>query len=180
MEGLTAAFSGAFDAAQQWLFEAVIGPAAFALGAGHLLEDGYAAAGWVVAGLLQIAVMLLLIGPAQCLWPAEPVTDRAAIRVDVLYTLLHRLGVAEERLRLVINGTKRGHGVNLDDVPDYLHLSPVAAIPWDDETFDAMDLHGRLAWEVAKRGALARALEGLWDAVAGEGEEILLRMRRTA
>ena len=27
MEGLTAAFSGAFDAAQQWLFEAVIGPA---------------------------------------------------------------------------------------------------------------------------------------------------------
>ena len=102
---------------------------------------------------------------------------RGALRIS---RLLHRLGVAEERLRLVINGTKRGHGVNLDDVPDYLHLSPVAAIPWDEETFDAMDLHGRLAWEVAKRGALARALEGLWDAVAGEGEEILLRMRRTA
>jgi len=93
MEGLTAAFSGAFDAAQQWLFEAVIGPAAFALGDGHLLEDGYAAAGWVVAGLLQIEVMLLLIGTAQRLWQAEPVTDRAAIRVDVLYTLLHRLGL---------------------------------------------------------------------------------------
>jgi hypothetical protein len=81
--------------AQQWLFEALIGAG-----------DAFRHLGWATCsktatsppagcwlGLLQIAVMLLVIGPLQRLWPAEPVTDRAAIRVDVLYTLLHRLGL---------------------------------------------------------------------------------------
>ncbi|MBN8556544.1 MAG: sterol desaturase family protein [Proteobacteria bacterium] len=82
-----------FASAQQWLFEALIEPVAFQLGLGNLLEDGFVAAGWLLMGLLQIAVLLLVIGPLQRLWPVEPVRDRAAIRVDVLYTLLHRLGL---------------------------------------------------------------------------------------
>ena len=82
-----------FASAQQWLFEALIEPVAFRLGLGNLLEDGFVAAGWLLMGLLQIAVLLLVIGPLQRLWPVEPVRDRAAIRVDVLYTLLHRLGL---------------------------------------------------------------------------------------
>ncbi len=82
-----------FSTAQQWLFESLIEPAAFTLGMGQLLEDGFAATGWLLAGLLQIATLLLLVGPAQRLWPAEPVHDRAAVRVDVVYTLLHRLGL---------------------------------------------------------------------------------------
>lgn len=83
----------AFATAQQTLFETLIVPVAFAIGAGNLLEDGYVAAGWLLVGLLQIAVMLLLIGPAQRLWPAEAQTDRRAVRVDVIYTLIHRLGL---------------------------------------------------------------------------------------
>jgi sterol desaturase/sphingolipid hydroxylase (fatty acid hydroxylase superfamily) len=82
-----------FDAAQQWLYEAAVQPAMFALGLGHLLEDGYAATGWLLVGLLQIAVLLLVIGPLQRWRPVEPVTDRHAIRTDVLYTLVHRLGL---------------------------------------------------------------------------------------
>lgn len=97
-----------------------------------------------------------------------------------LVRLMQRLGVAEERIRLVINGQGRGHGVSLADVPSQIHLTPVAIIPRDDDTFEAMDLHGRLAWDAARRSALAHALEGLWDAVAGEGEEVLLRLRRTS
>ncbi|WP_024537537.1 sterol desaturase family protein [Comamonas badia] len=81
-----------FTNAQEWLFETLIEPASFSLGLGNLLEDGYTATGWLIAGLLQIATLLLVIGPAQRLWPVEPVKDRAAIRVDILYTLLHRLG----------------------------------------------------------------------------------------
>ncbi|WP_028602164.1 sterol desaturase family protein [Ottowia thiooxydans] len=86
-------FSNIFATVQQWLFEGFVQPVAFAVGAGNLLEDGYTATGWLVVGLLQIVVMVLVIGPAQRLWPVEAVTDRHAIRVDVIYTLLHRLGL---------------------------------------------------------------------------------------
>jgi sterol desaturase/sphingolipid hydroxylase (fatty acid hydroxylase superfamily) len=83
----------AFTWAQQWLFEAIVQPVAFAVGAGNLLEEAYAGTGWVVVGLLQIAVLLLVIGPMQRLWPVEPVTDKRAVWVDVIYTLIHRLGL---------------------------------------------------------------------------------------
>jgi sterol desaturase/sphingolipid hydroxylase (fatty acid hydroxylase superfamily) len=87
------ALSDAFAGAQQQVFEAVVQPLAFALGLGNLLEDGFAATGWLLAGALQIVVMLLVIGPAERLWPVEPVRDRHAVAIDVLYTLLHRLGL---------------------------------------------------------------------------------------
>jgi sterol desaturase/sphingolipid hydroxylase (fatty acid hydroxylase superfamily) len=82
-----------FSAAQQWLFEAAVQPLMFALGLGQLLEDGYTATGWLLVGLLQIAVLLAVIGPLQRWRPVEAVTDRATIRTDVLYTLIHRLGL---------------------------------------------------------------------------------------
>ena len=85
--------SALFSHAQEWLFETLIEPVAFQIGMGNLLEDGYTATGWLIAGLLQIATLLLIIGPAQRLWPVEKVEDRAAVRVDILYTLLHRLGL---------------------------------------------------------------------------------------
>lgn len=82
-----------FSAAQHWLFEAVVQPLMFAGGLGNLLEDGFAATGWLIVGLLQLAVLVAVIGPLQRRWPVEPVVDRAAIRTDVLYTLIHRLGL---------------------------------------------------------------------------------------
>jgi sterol desaturase/sphingolipid hydroxylase (fatty acid hydroxylase superfamily) len=82
-----------FSLAQQWLFESVVQPLMFALGLGQLLEDGYTATGWLLVGLLQVAVLLLIIGPLQRWRPVEPVTDRATIRTDILYTLIHRLGL---------------------------------------------------------------------------------------
>lgn len=86
-------FEEIFSAAQQWLFETLMQPAMFALGLGHLLEDGYAASGWLLVGLVQIAVLLAVVGPLQRWRPVEPVTDRATIRTDVLYTVIHRLGL---------------------------------------------------------------------------------------
>ena len=67
----------AFAAAQQWLFETAVQPLMFSLGLGNLLEDGYAATGWLLVGLIQIAVLLAVIGPLQRWRPVEPVTDRA-------------------------------------------------------------------------------------------------------
>ena len=82
-----------FDRGQQMLFEAVVQPLAFAAGQGQLLEKAYEGTGWVVVGLLQLLVMWGVIGPMQRRWPAEPLRDRQAVRVDVIYTLIHRLGL---------------------------------------------------------------------------------------
>ena len=77
-----------FGTVQQWLFEAAVQPAMFALGLGNLLEDGYQATAWFMVGLIQV-----VIGPLQRWRPVEPVLDRATIRTDMLYTVIHRLGV---------------------------------------------------------------------------------------
>ena len=86
-------FSDAFNAAQQWLFETLVQPLVFGMGMGNLLEDAFDATGWFLVGLLQIAVIATVFGALERWRPVEPVTDRAAIRVDVIYTLLHRLGL---------------------------------------------------------------------------------------
>ena len=82
----------ALAALQEALF-ALAAPLLFSLGLGNFLEDAYAASAWLLAGLLQIAVLLLVIGPLQRWRPVEPVTDRATIRTDIIYTLIHRLGL---------------------------------------------------------------------------------------
>jgi sterol desaturase/sphingolipid hydroxylase (fatty acid hydroxylase superfamily) len=82
-----------FESLQQALYEALVQPLAFAAGQGHLLEKAYEGTGWIVVGLLQLAVMLVVIGPLQRRWPVEPTHDQQAVRVDVMYTLIHRLGL---------------------------------------------------------------------------------------
>lgn len=87
-----------FATVQQWLFESLMQPLLFGLGLGNLLEDGYRATGWLLVGLLQIGVMLTLIHALERWRPVEAVTDRAAVRVDILYTLIHRLGLVRVAL----------------------------------------------------------------------------------
>ncbi|RZL61147.1 MAG: fatty acid hydroxylase family protein [Variovorax sp.] len=82
-----------FATLQQALFEAVVQPLVYAVGLGGRVEEAFDATGWLLVGLMQIAVLLLVIGPLQRLRPAEPVIDRPAIRTDILYTLIHRLGL---------------------------------------------------------------------------------------
>ena len=86
-------FTDLFSNCQQWLFEAVVQPLVYGIGLGGYVEDAFNATGWLLVGLIQIAVLLAVIGPLQRWRPAEPVVDRRAIRTDVLYTLIHRLGL---------------------------------------------------------------------------------------
>lgn len=124
------ALSDLFGTAQQGLFESAVQPAVFALGWGNLLEDAYDATGWLLVGLLQLAVMLLLLAPLQRWRPAEPVVDRRAVRVDVAYTLLHRLGLFRVLLFFTVGpwvdasfGWARVQGM------DGIHLDALVA-PW--------------------------------------------------
>lgn len=85
--------SNLFSDAQQWLFEVAVQPLVFGLGLGGWLEDAYTATGWLLVGVLQLLVLVAVLGPLQRWRPVEPLQDRRAVRVDILYTLLHRLGV---------------------------------------------------------------------------------------
>jgi len=92
-----------FGEAQQALYEGVVQPLLYAAGQASLMEDAFEATGWLLVGLLQLVVMVLVIAPLQRWRPVEPVTDRRAIRVDVLYTLVHRLGLFRVALFFTID-----------------------------------------------------------------------------
>jgi len=83
----------AFGRTQQWLFEALVQPVVFGLGGASILVDAYNATGWLLVGLLQLGVIVGVFGALQRWRPIEAVTDRAAVRTDVLYTLVHQLGL---------------------------------------------------------------------------------------
>jgi sterol desaturase/sphingolipid hydroxylase (fatty acid hydroxylase superfamily) len=93
VNSLLDAFVSAFSSAQAWLFEALVQPLMFFFGMASLLDDGYAATGWLLVGLLQLLVLIAVIGPLQRWRPVEAVVDSATIRTDMLYTVIHRLGL---------------------------------------------------------------------------------------
>ncbi|KAK51797.1 fatty acid hydroxylase family protein [Bordetella bronchiseptica CA90 BB1334] len=82
-----------FSQCQQWLFEALVQPALFHLGLAGFTEDAYDATMWLLVGLLQLLVLIAVFGPLQRWRPVEPVRDRGQVAVDVVYTLVHRLGL---------------------------------------------------------------------------------------
>lgn len=85
--------AGMLETAQSALFERLTLPVLFDLGLMRFAEDAYAATGWLLLGLAQIAVLWLVLRPLEAWRPVEAWADRRAIRVDVLYTFLERLGV---------------------------------------------------------------------------------------
>lgn len=86
-------FTDLFAQAQQWLFEQVVQPLGFGLGLGNRLEEAYDGTGWLLVGLIQVLLMLVVIRSLERWRPVEPQQDRRAVRVDVIYTLVHRLGL---------------------------------------------------------------------------------------
>jgi len=85
--------TGLFGDLQQALFEGLVQPLLFHAGLGNRIEDGFRATGWLLVGLLQIAFMLTVLRALERWRPVEPVIDRAAVRTDIVYTLIHRLGL---------------------------------------------------------------------------------------
>ena len=82
-----------FATLQMLLFESVVQPLAFYLGAGNLLDVAFEGTGWLLVGLLQIVFMVCVIAPLEKWRPVEAVVSPKAIQVDVIYTLIHRLGL---------------------------------------------------------------------------------------
>ncbi|MGD9943618.1 MAG: sterol desaturase family protein [Burkholderiaceae bacterium] len=90
---MNAWFDDPLAAAQQWLFESLIQPLLYAAGWMRYQEEAFDATEWLLLGMVEVLVLALVLGACERRWPAEPTTDRGAVRTDVAYTLLHRLGV---------------------------------------------------------------------------------------
>ena len=82
-----------FVATQGWLFDSLVQPALFALGLASYVEMGFEGIEFVLIGILELAIAYSIMRPLEALWPAERWSGRKAVRVDVLYTVLNRLGV---------------------------------------------------------------------------------------
>jgi sterol desaturase/sphingolipid hydroxylase (fatty acid hydroxylase superfamily) len=99
---MIAALTGLFTDAQAWLFEAAVQPLLYALGMMRFQESAYEATEWFLLGILQVVVLYAVLRPLEALVPAERWADRRETRVDVIYTLLHRLGVVPLLLFLLL------------------------------------------------------------------------------
>jgi sterol desaturase/sphingolipid hydroxylase (fatty acid hydroxylase superfamily) len=82
-----------FDSAHQWLFEAIVQPIFFHLGLSAFIEDAFDGSMWLLIGVLQVILIAVVFGSIQRWRPAEPVVDKQQIRIDIVYTLIHRLGL---------------------------------------------------------------------------------------
>ncbi|HVL55724.1 MAG TPA: sterol desaturase family protein [Burkholderiaceae bacterium] len=84
------------DAAIAWLqgllFEHAVEPVLFGLGLMRYAEELFDFTEWVVIGALEVALLAAVLPLLERRWGVEPLRDRRAVRTDIVYTLLHRLG----------------------------------------------------------------------------------------
>ena len=76
-----------------WIFEHALQPLLYALGMMDWAEDAYAWLDFALFGLFGIAAAWALCRPLEAWRPVEPLADRGAVRTDMLYTFLSRLGL---------------------------------------------------------------------------------------
>ncbi len=107
----------AIDQAQGIIFEAVVEPWLYQFGLMDWVEEAFDAVGFGLFGAVEIALAYLLFRPLELWRPVERWDARGAVRTDVVYTLVHRLGVVPAILFILltpigaaINGTLRFKG----------------------------------------------------------------------
>lgn len=126
-----------FAETQRVLFEHAVQPALYALGMAAYLEDAFEATEWFLWGAIELALLYAVLRPLEALRPAEHWADRRETRVDVLYTLLHRLGIVPVALFFLLapmlDGLKGQLGLwdlqplNLEDALPALGEHPLLA-----------------------------------------------------
>ncbi len=77
--------------AQAWIFDTFVGPGLFRLGLMAWYEPAFNAVEFVMLGIVQIAVIALVLRVIERRWPLEAGDDRL-MGVDRIYTVLNKLG----------------------------------------------------------------------------------------
>jgi sterol desaturase/sphingolipid hydroxylase (fatty acid hydroxylase superfamily) len=81
------------SALQTLLYIDVVQPLFYRVGLMGYDEDTYDALYWVIVGLLQVCATYALLRPLEALRPAEAWRDRGALRADIVYTWIAKLGI---------------------------------------------------------------------------------------
>ena len=123
---------------QGTIFERAIQPVLYQLGLMDWSEDVFDGVGFALFGAIGIALAYILFRPLELWRPVERWADRRAVRTDVVYTLVHRLGVVPAIIFLLltpigasIDGTLRFAGYI---PPTVEHLIP-PLLNWPFATF---------------------------------------------
>jgi len=78
---------------QGWLFDTLVQPVLFELGLASYVEMGFEGIEFALLGVIELTIAYALMRPLEAWWPAERWTQRRAVRVDVIYSVLNRLGI---------------------------------------------------------------------------------------
>jgi sterol desaturase/sphingolipid hydroxylase (fatty acid hydroxylase superfamily) len=96
------AFQRLMEQAQGTIFEWLIQPALFHLGLMDWSEDVFDGVEFALYGALAVALAYVVFRPLELLRPVERWDDRRAVRTDVVYTLIHRIGIVPAILFVVL------------------------------------------------------------------------------
>jgi sterol desaturase/sphingolipid hydroxylase (fatty acid hydroxylase superfamily) len=118
-----------FTAVHAWLFETLVQPLFYYLGLMAWIEPAFEGLEILLYGVLEIGIMLLVLRPLEWWRPVERWSDRRAVRVDVLYTLLHRLGVVPLAVFVLLEPLARGLDGALR-LAGYIPPSLEELLPW--------------------------------------------------
>ena len=126
MSDIVTLFARDFNSVHGWLFQAIVEPLLFRFDGAGVMEQAYDGTEFFLLGVLQVVVLYAILRPLEAWMPVERWSDRRAVRVDILYTLLHRLGLFSLVLFFMLDplidtlaGALRLEGIssfNLDDL----------------------------------------------------------------
>lgn len=84
--------SNQFAMLHQFVFESMVLPVAYAVGLGGWAELAFDATEVFLIGAIEILLLVLILGALERWKPVEAQLDKCSRRVDMIYTLLNRLG----------------------------------------------------------------------------------------
>ena len=90
---IVAQLDNAVSTLQTLLYVDVVQPIFFKVGLMGYDEDTYDALYWVIIGALEILLTFAVLRPLEALRPIETWQDRKAVRADVIYTWIAKLGI---------------------------------------------------------------------------------------
>lgn len=131
MESLIHLFATAHTA----LFENAVLPVVYALGLGGYAEQAFDWTEFFLIGVVEITLLVLVLGALEKWRPVETPQDRSRVRPDMIYTVIHRIGVIPFVLFIVLtplvdglDGWMRMHDLmplKLEDLWPGLHAWPM-------------------------------------------------------
>ena len=126
-----------FAALHGHVFESGVLPIVHALGLGGYAEQAFDGTEFFLIGAIEITVLAVVLGAVEKLRPVEAQIGEAATsakKIDVIYTMLHRLGFVPLLMFLLlvpivdaIDGSLRMHDIipfKLEDALPFLNSSP--------------------------------------------------------